>query len=111
MPLNLELIRTRIHLSAEPGPVAEATIRAIVAEAERYATERVESAKAKPQPASTPGGQGALFGGEVEDSHLDGALYAREALQAMREDLQEALGTVRGGGYPRAGLPAQPERV
>lgn len=107
MPLNLELIRTRIHLSAEPGPVAEATIRAIVAEAERYATERLEEAKIAPR--VTIGGQGALFGAQVDLSLNPEAQRAKEALQAMRKDLQGALGMVRGGVAPRAGLPAQQE--
>ena len=37
--LNLNLIRTQVLLAGTPGPLAEAAIRAIVTEAERYKAE------------------------------------------------------------------------
>ena len=37
--LNVNLIRSHILLAGTPGPLAEAAIRAIVAEAERYRQE------------------------------------------------------------------------
>lgn len=37
--LNVDLIRNKILMISEPGPLAEAVVRAVIAEAERYGQE------------------------------------------------------------------------
>lgn len=77
--LNVSLIRSQVLLVSQPGPLAEAAIRAVVAEAERYAKED--------EPATPP------VGIAVPGLAPGQAVY----LDDVRADLNEVLNKVREG--------------
>jgi len=72
--LDSNLIRTQVLLASNPGPLAEAVIRRICAEAERYGNERAEA-----------GAKGTLF--ERCPDH-DGTILG--LIRAVKGDLNSA---------------------
>lgn len=101
MPLDQGLIRTRVLMIAEAGPLAETVIRDIIKEAERHAQERAEKANL---------GQGlASLGLEVSTDLPPTEVLAR--IRGIREEVQGAYEAIRGSPGASPGLPGGPPRA